>query len=493
MITNGSREQEDNAFAELETQPLNVEKDSSKLLSLLVKFLVSTGNVLLVQGSPGSGKTTLAFELLKRMEGPRIGRHTVPPNRLYVSSRTSPTRLRKHFPWINEIIDSGSGRAVGVDLTKSSNDFQVSQADNILSKVLNLKHSQQRSIIVIDSWEGALRNTTDEGRRMLESAILSQPEESKVSVVLVSESEENKGLAYLVDGVVTVSTEQLEGRRIRTLFVNKLRGLRIQTVQELFTLDEGQFGILPETGPIEVTQGKVKIPDPIPHTATAYSTGSPDLDKLLKGGVRKGSSLLLDLHNSVSPLEMRLLLRIICANFVNQGGGCFIVPAGTISSENVATALGRCVGETALRERVRIAEFNPSLPSKEWRLSLKSNVKEDAFSFGNCWKELGKVSSSLALAIDFDKIVQVYGDDIFLPNLSEIGASIRDSGALNIGMASRPTKLREDYLRIVDYHMRMQNVGGTLVMFGVKPFTNVHGVQFSLRNGFPAMSLTEIV
>ena len=55
----------------METIPLAaVREDSENLVGLLVKFLASTGNVLLVQGSPGAGKTTLAFELLRRMEGP---------------------------------------------------------------------------------------------------------------------------------------------------------------------------------------------------------------------------------------------------------------------------------------------------------------------------------------------------------------------------------------------------------------------------------------
>ena len=493
MIVGGAEDPEP-ISGQVEPEPL-VEKqqDPSNLLGLLMRFLELTGNVLLIQGPPGTGKTTLSFELLRRMEGPQIGQRTVPPNRLYVSSRISPVKLRKHFPWINEVVDSSSSRAVRVGAVEGPEEFQISQADSILSKVLNLKHSRQRSLVVIDSWEGALRNTTEEGRRMLESAILSQPEESKVSVVLVSEGRDMHELAHFVDGVVTLSATQLDGRRLRSLAVNKLRGLKVPTVQGLFTLEKGRFTFLPETVFVEGSQGKVKIPEPIVHSETAYSTGSHDLDHMLKGGIRKGSSILLDLDNSVSPQETRLLLRIICANFVNQGGCCFIVPSGTISSENVAMALGRCVGEQALNDRVQIVEFNPSAATMKWRLSLKGNLEEDIKLFGNCLKELASVSSSLVVASDFDKVAQVYGEDLFLPNLSQLGASMRDSGALNIGMASRPTKLREDYLRIVDYHLKLQDTGGVLVMYGVKPFTSVYGVKFSFQRGFPTMNLTEIV
>jgi KaiC/GvpD/RAD55 family RecA-like ATPase len=494
MITQGAPPgQEDQVQGVEPESPLNEQSGNAGLLDLIMSFLESTGNVLLIQGPPGTGKTTLALELLRRMEGPRIGSRTIPPNRLYVSSRVSPPRLRKHFPWLNEVVDSISGRTAKGSVSEAVSDFRVSQADSILSKVLNMKHSRQRSLIVIDSWEGALRNTTEEGRRMLESAILSEPEESRVSVVLVNEGGQTSDMAHLVDGVVSLSLSELEGRRVRRLFVNKLRGLRVQTNQGLFSLDRGRFTFLSDVELVDSTSPKGKTPEPIAHSETSFSTGSPDLDKMLKGGVRKGSSLLLDLNSTVSPLEMRLLLRIIIANFVNQGGASIIVPSSTISSENVAEALGRCVGQKALEQRVRIAEFNQVLPARKWRLSLKGRLEEDGLSFGNCWKEMSSVSSSIVLASDFDKIVQVYGEDLFLPGLADIGASIRDSRALSIGMASRPTKLREDFLRIADYHLKMQNINGSLVIYGVKPFTNIHGVSFEFEKGFPELRLREVV
>src|SRR6266571_4458336 len=349
MIAQGDASGPEVEVPESELEPPRADQSGNPgLLNLIMKFLESTGNVLLIQGPPGTGKTTLALELLRRMEGPRIGSHTIPPNRLYISSRVSPPRLRRHFPWLNEVVDSISGKTAKGEAPEAVNDFRVSQADSILSKVLNVKHSRQRSLIVIDSWEGALRNTTEEGRRMLESAILSEPEESKVSVVLVNEGGQTGDMSHLVDGVVNLSLSQLEGRRVRTLSVNKLRGLRVETSQGLFSLDKGRFTFLSDSEILDATPTRAKMPEPIAHSATSFSTGSSDLDKMMKGGIRKGSSLLLDLNNTVSPVEVRLLLRIIIANFVNQGGASIIVPTSTISSENVAEALGRCIGPKAL-------------------------------------------------------------------------------------------------------------------------------------------------
>lgn len=494
MITEGDTSNVGEEFLGVEPEPGNAnQSEDSGLLNLIMRFLESTGNVLLVQGPPGTGKTTLALEVLRRMGGLRIGTRSLPPNRLYISSRVSPPRLRKHFPWINEIVDPISGKTSKTGLVEGVEDFKVSQADSLLSKILAMKQSMQRSIIVVDSWEGSLRNTTEEGRRMLESAILSEPDESRVGIVLISEGGRTQDLAHLVDGVVTLSLTELEGRRIRTLTVNKLRGLMVKTNQGLFTLDKGRFTILSNEELIDKTAIKPKIPEPIAHSENLFSTGSADFDKMLKGGVKKGSSLLLDLDNSVSGLEARLLLRIIVSNFVNQGGASIIVPSSTISSQNVADALGKCIGEKALEERVRIVEFNKSLPAKKWRLQVKSSLEDDAMTYGACWKELTKISASIALASDFDKIAQVYGEDLFLPGLADLGATIRDSGALNIGVASRRTKLRDDFLRTADYNIKMQSINGTLTLYGVKPFTNIYGATFTFPKGFPALELTQIV
>src|SRR5438128_11440133 len=75
------------------------------VLNLISKFLESAGNVLLIQGPPGAGKTTLALELLQRVQATRMGSTVVPPARFYVPSRVPPNKLRKHFPWIHEMHD----------------------------------------------------------------------------------------------------------------------------------------------------------------------------------------------------------------------------------------------------------------------------------------------------------------------------------------------------------------------------------------------------
>ncbi len=424
------------------------------ILNLISNFLESAGNVLLIQGPPGAGKTTLALELLQRVQATRMGSTMVPPARFYVPSRVPPNKLRKHFPWIHEMHDP---------------------------------------FLVIDSWEGALRNTSEDGRRMIESAILSDPDDNRVGVVLVSEGGRVGELPNLVDGIVTLSSSELDGRRMRTIVVNKLRGLRVKSDRALFSLDKGKFNLLANTKFDNGASAKPNILSPVPHTQSSFSTGSRDLDAMLKGGIRRGSSILVHVNNTVPTMGVRLLLRIINANFINQGGSSFIVPFSTLSSDSVAESLRPLIGDDSLNQRVRIAEYNQNLPPKNWRVQLNGKVMDDFTLFSNIWKELETASSSIILAIDFDRLVQVYGDDLMLPSLANIGARMRDAGAVTLAVASDPNKITEAFLRTADYYLKVESINDTMVVYGVKPFTNVHGIEFAFDKGYPSLKLTEIV
>src|SRR5438552_15434328 len=79
------------------------------LLDLMSRFLESPGNVLLIQGASGTGKTTLALELLNQAKGTRIGSHTISANKVYVSSCGSSSKLHRHVPGVHEVFDSMSG------------------------------------------------------------------------------------------------------------------------------------------------------------------------------------------------------------------------------------------------------------------------------------------------------------------------------------------------------------------------------------------------
>jgi KaiC/GvpD/RAD55 family RecA-like ATPase len=452
---------------------------------MVLRFLETPGDVLLVQGQPGTGKTTLALEILRNSPASR---------KVYASSRTSPTKLRQHFPFLDEVLDSMSGRIARSNWATEFQDLRGPESDSVFNKVLRLKHAKETSLMVIDSWEGALKNATDDGRAMLESAVLSELEDSKLSMVIVTEGSRIGDLGHLVDGIVTLSSSEIEGRVTRTFMVNKMRGQRVLMNRGLFSLDGGRFTFVPYKVPRNGNgNGSTAFPGPpIPHSQSLYSTGSSDLDEMLGGGIRRGSFILMDIDGNVPPDGPQLLLNTMRANFLNQGGSCFSVPVGNFSSEFVADSLRPYIGTEALEERVRIAEFDPDSPARKWKVPLKGRLREDAQTFLSAWTSLNNESPKM-LVVDYDRMQQVYGEDQPFSGLSDISAEIRDSGALNIGLASRHTRLRDGLVRTADYHLRLLSNEGSMLMFGVKPYTPISGARFVDQEGMPSFTLSPMV
>src|SRR5712691_3194824 len=170
MAADAPGEEETAIEPRFEVEQTSVEKSKpGNLLDLMSRFLELPGNVLLIQGAPGTGKTTLALELLNEMKGTRIGPHTVSPNKVYVSSRVSSSKLRRHFPGVREVLDSMSGKEATGGRTRMGGGSRNGGAANIVDRILALKRAKQKGIIVVDSWEGAVANATEGERRAMET------------------------------------------------------------------------------------------------------------------------------------------------------------------------------------------------------------------------------------------------------------------------------------------------------------------------------------
>src|SRR5438445_10303020 len=155
-----------------EAKQIGVEKTKTgDLLDLMSRFLESPGNVLLIQGAPGTGKTTLALELLNEMKGTRIGPHTISANKVYVSSRVSSSKLHRHFPGVHEVLDSMSGKDATGGGTRLGGDSRIAGAANIVGSILTLKWAKQKGIIGEDSMEGTDSNVSDDQQSAEETDI----------------------------------------------------------------------------------------------------------------------------------------------------------------------------------------------------------------------------------------------------------------------------------------------------------------------------------
>ena len=58
---------------------------------------------------------------------------------------------------------------------------------------------------------------------------------------MTMENPRESNLDSLVDGIVTLEKEEVEGRRLREMKISKLYGVRIDNPAYYFTLDGGRF------------------------------------------------------------------------------------------------------------------------------------------------------------------------------------------------------------------------------------------------------------
>lgn len=121
-------------------------------------FQIEGGQTLLIKGLPGTGKTTLALEIMNSLCQEHSG--------LYISTRIDPRRLYATNPWVEEFVPPRnvinatqtrlleSLKAMGGDL---SNYYAVL---NFFKVFFEEAEDMDDPMIIIDSWDAVLNYTS---------------------------------------------------------------------------------------------------------------------------------------------------------------------------------------------------------------------------------------------------------------------------------------------------------------------------------------------
>src|ERR1700726_1393445 len=112
------------------------DKPSLGELTGLEHFLNLDSHSLLIKGLPGTGKTTLALQLLDY-----FGRE----KGIYISTRVGQSKLSKQIPWIHALLSKQS----------QFSDLRMADSVNFVQSVTEalIKKSNRAPIIVLDTWD----------------------------------------------------------------------------------------------------------------------------------------------------------------------------------------------------------------------------------------------------------------------------------------------------------------------------------------------------
>jgi KaiC/GvpD/RAD55 family RecA-like ATPase len=328
------------------------------------RFLATKGTTLLLKGYAGSGKTTLALQLLSQLSKGGKG--------AYISSRVSKSKLLQQLPWLEGFERKTKEKTEFIDV-------RLVTAESILEEVLKIVVSRPRDTgvktIVLDTWDGLAKEMEDKERLKAEKTLIALADSTKARMIFVSEEPGRTTMDYLVDGIIELVRAEEYNRVFREVEIQKLRGTLISQHKYLYTLLGGVFRHFEPYSPPGRAEGKWF--KPMEDHDGAFSFGSPVMDREF-GGLGKGDTSVFEYVENVPYSALRLIELPAIVNALNLGHGVLCVPLPGTGVENLAAVIRSATSEDEVRERLVITTQGDPIALKPPFYGIGSMVPEES-------------------------------------------------------------------------------------------------------------------
>lgn len=497
--------------------------------SEIIEFLEKDGgSSIFLKGSAGTGKTTLALQLIEEMGDPEKS--------FYFSTRVSDESLYNQFPWLeekemrNQIIDSSKvfletlyeeGEEDEEEELPESEKKKIESAKDFLGsieergppeeadrtrlsgleeKVPSLeriydridKILPERPMLVIDSVEGITTRYGLDEEEFIMTLQKDLVENSNTNLILVLEKSDAKELEYLVDGVVKLNRYEIDERTVRDIEQIKLRGTEIQQPAYLMTLKGGRFSCFEPYSfevPEEIKWEAMESPE------KKYSTGTEDLDELLSGGFDVGSYNVFEIKENVGNEEYLSVIRPIFLNFLAKNRGVLAVLSGGTHPENLRDDLSRFVSRDLFDTKFRIIDYFSAQSDEPYKMSLGGKSRDEVGEIynQNIQEIKGDKDNPILDYSAFDTLEYMMGNEIAIKQMLEAFASTKVSDNLGIGIMKHGLKAANEIKNMADNYFVISSVNKTPCIHGIKPKTGLYAIIKDEDKGGPHIRLVPIV
>jgi hypothetical protein len=436
------------------------------------QFMQGPIRTLLVKGLAGTGKTTVALEILKAAGKGRGA---------YISSRVPKDLLETHIPAMKETLQN-----------QEFLDIRLEDATSALEFVMELTEPRKIRTIVFDSWDGLAKELDQKERLRAEKTLIALAHNSGAQLVFVSEEPGATTIDYLVDGILEVVMVEEQDRAVREFIIQKLRGTKIPQRKYIFTLLEGKFTFF---GPY-IIPDYTKLSKYVqrPDIGNSYSFGSGALDRLF-GGMIPGSTLAVEYDENVPYSALRAIELPPIINFLSMGRSAILLPLPGANDEITSTVLVNSVGKRAVRDRLRILNIlrtsnlkTANLPKNVTPRKIHEVVTNETTRLRerSIDKSVLLVKSVSALenlfASNLDSLLEVTSQEII---------TLQQSHDAHILFLPKDSPIRSRILSMSSSYAKLFVRDGTVLMFGVKPHTGIYVLQHLEDPTSP--SLTQLV
>jgi len=475
------------------------------------------GKFLLVKGKAGVGKTMFCLELIKEFGG------------LYVSTIVTAEQLYKDCPGLEDSIPKDFILDATLHTSPKSAKLKSMESeidDSILREILYETTSEGhqgpvppllREIdsmcevaqlpfsVVIDSWDSIFSLASfpkDESgtdywlREEMQKAVLNHFRKRNINLVMVAEGEREGRMDYLVDGIVSLTMERDLGRTLRLFKIRKIRGAEIEFPEYIFTLEGGNFKFFKHE--IEAMDMDLDKWNASEDPKGYFSTGCPDIDGLLGHGLPRGSTVMIELGNSVPNHMWEALISSITANFLSKGRSVMVVPMGGMNISKFEQELYAYVGQKKFDTNVRIMERADTLGGRDkpYIIPIRfEDLTHDLREWQRVYLRLREKTGNPTLEIiGMDTQEARYGEDIYKEIISLSAEQAKREGNVILRLA-RPglESINQRSSNISDIHIKMIERNGVTIIYGEKPVTRMYAVRVSAEDGNKRLSLKPLV
>jgi KaiC/GvpD/RAD55 family RecA-like ATPase len=509
-------------------------------------FMGETGQTLLVNGAPGTGKTLFTIRGLDVLN--RDG------DVLYVSTRVDQETVHEMYFDDHSSLDATAILDLSQDPFELPLDvdvpFEKLDLDSLLKWIQEINGATTQLTIAFDSWKLiyeylATRHDDPPDIETVTNQLVVLAREENIRLLLVSETRQSSSLEYIVDGVVTLQVEEDDrGRTRRHLRLEKLRGVRISNRLQPFTLSDGQFlAITPVELPTIRTGTGDSMWDPLSNSKAKFSTGIRDLDRILSGGYNRGSVVHLDLGADLSRDAWSVLTLPTIRNFLAQEMGVAVVPPREGSPGLLHNDLNSVLSSHVFNTHCHVFETyaGPSHDAGQYdqpdiaesasgktttSLSAEAAPADEAVGSASSTQLMdGVIGRDQSHPIDDalkspveggklayepylnyieqvrdeseDPLLHVISKDTmeeaFETRLGDFANYVALHNDLTLLITKPSTEFRTRADRVADMHFRLERSGSAIILYGENPLTPLLGIGITQSEAIPKITLTEMV